>query len=92
MTVFSVAITLASSRKMCAPREPARAQLVAAADVDLGAELGERVDVRVEPAPADHVAAGRRHTARPKRASSGPASRNDARIRLRELARPARAS
>ena len=58
-----------------------RAQLVAAADVDLGAELGERVDVRVEPPAADHVAAGGGTLARPKRASSGPASRNEARIR-----------
>ena len=42
-------------------------QLVAGADVDLGAELGKGVDVRVEPAAADHVAA-RRRDARPAEA------------------------
>ena len=35
--------------------------LVAAVDLDARAELGKRVNVRVEPAAADHVAAGRRH-------------------------------
>jgi hypothetical protein len=34
--------------------------LVAAVDLDLRAKLGERVNVGVEPAPADHVAARRR--------------------------------
>jgi hypothetical protein len=38
-----------------------RSHLVAAVDLDLDAELAERVDVRVEAAAADHVAAGRRH-------------------------------
>jgi hypothetical protein len=38
-----------------------RPELEPLADVDLRAKLGEGVDVRVEPAPADHVAAGRRH-------------------------------
>ena len=41
--------------------QPRRAHLEAAVDLDLDAELGEAVDVRVEPAPPDHVAAGRRH-------------------------------
>ena len=41
--------------------QPRRAHLEAAVDLDLDAELGEPVDVRVEPAPPDHVAAGRRH-------------------------------
>ena len=41
--------------------EAARAQVVARPDVDFGAELGKRVDVRIEPPPSDHVAAGRRH-------------------------------
>ena len=36
-------------------------EVVAAVHANLGAELGQRVDVRVEPAAADHVAAGRRH-------------------------------
>jgi hypothetical protein len=41
-----------------------RAHVEARADLDLRAELRERVYVRVEPAPADHVAAGRRHAHR----------------------------
>ena len=41
--------------------QPRRAHLEAAVDLDLDAELGEAVDVRVEPATPDHVAAGRRH-------------------------------
>ena len=45
----------------------------------------EGVEVRVEAAAADEVAAGRRHRASPKRASSGPASRNEARIRAARL-------
>ena len=43
------------------PRSPSVAHLVGAVELDLDAELRERVDVRVEPAPADHVAARRRH-------------------------------
>jgi putative nucleotidyltransferase with HDIG domain len=43
------------------PAKSVRPHLVEAVQVDLRAELGERVDVRVEAAPADHVAAGRRH-------------------------------
>ena len=39
--------------------------LVAAVELDLGAQLGERVNVRIEPAPADHVATGRRHRRTP---------------------------
>src|SRR5438067_24090 len=37
------------------------AQLVAAVELDRRAELGERVHVRIEPAPADDVTARRRH-------------------------------
>ena len=37
-----------------------RPHLVAAVRLDLGAELRERVDVRVQAPPADHVAARRR--------------------------------
>ena len=63
-----------------------RAQLEAVADVDLGAELGEGVDVRVEPPPADHVAARRRH--------AGPAEAREQRAgeqeRGADLARRAR--
>ena len=61
MTAFSVAMTLASSRKTCLPRRPVGAHLVAVADLDLAPELCEGVHVRVEPAAADHVAARRRH-------------------------------
>ncbi len=43
------------------PAQPVGRELVDAVDVDVGAERGERVDVRVETAPADHVAARRRH-------------------------------
>ena len=65
MTAFSVAMTLASSRKTCVPRSPSRAFISKrAAELDLGAELGERVDVRVEAPPADDVAARRRHADR----------------------------
>ena len=42
-----------------------RAQLVAVSQLDFGAELNERVNVRVEPAPADHVSAGRRDARAP---------------------------
>ena len=64
MTAFSVAITLASSRKIGLPREPRRAHLVAAVDPISTPSSAKRVDVRVEPAPADHVAARRRHASR----------------------------
>ena len=66
--------------------EAVGAQLVARADVDLGAELGEGVDVRVEAAAADHVAAGRRH-ARRARSARAAARRAGTRrgSRLREL-------
>ena len=40
--------------------EPVGAQLVVLVDRDLGPELDERVDVRVEPSAPDHVAPGRR--------------------------------
>ncbi len=44
------------------PRRPLRSgHLEAVADVDLGPELGERMDVRVEAATSDHVTARRRH-------------------------------
>ena len=56
-------------------------ELVAVAHVDRGAELLQRQEVGIDPAPADDVAARRRQGDRPKRASIGPASRIDARIR-----------
>ena len=61
MIVFSVAITLASSRKMCSPwSPPVGAQLVAVAELHPRPQPGEGVNVRVEPAAADQVAARRR--------------------------------
>ena len=65
--------------------DPPGGQLVAPAGLDLDAELLEGVDVGVEPAPADHVAARRRHRGAAQRASSGPASRNEARMRRAQL-------
>ena len=41
--------------------QPVGRELVDAVDLDVGAERGERVDVRVEPPAADHVATRRRH-------------------------------
>ena len=61
MIAFSVPMTDASSRYMRVPRRPVGRELVDAVDMDVGAESGERVDVRVEASPADHVATGRRH-------------------------------
>ena len=57
--------------------KPVGAHLVALADRDLGAEALERVEVRVEPAPADHVAAGRRHgrAAEPREQRAGEQER-----------------
>ena len=84
MIAFSVAITLASSRKICSPRRPpsARMLVVLLAELDLGAHAwrtrgcaGRAGAGRSRRRPA----AGR--TTRPSRESSGPASRNDARIR-----------
>ena len=43
-------------------------ELVALVELERGAELGEGVDVRVEPAAADHVAARRRHARAAERA------------------------
>ena len=42
------------------PDEPVRPHVEAPVRLDLRAEVRERVDVDVEPAPADHVSAGRR--------------------------------
>src|SRR5437764_1042895 len=44
-----------------AAQPPACAHLETAPELDLRPELRERMDVRVEPSPADDVAAGRRH-------------------------------
>ena len=61
MTAFSVPITRRLVEEDLRAAQPVGAQLVALADLDLGAELLERVEVRVEAAAADHVAARRRH-------------------------------
>src|SRR5207302_1668148 len=64
--------------------------------LDLGAELRERVDVRVEPPPTDHVAAGRRDDRlsvageqRPGQQHGGPDPRAEllVELRLRQLGR-----
>ena len=59
---FSVAMTEASSMKKSQACSPSGgAQLERALGAHLGAERAEGVQVGVEPAAADHVAAGRRH-------------------------------
>ena len=52
--------------------EPVRAEVVGAVQVDLDTELHERVDVGVEAAPADDVAAGRRHRRAPEAGEQRP--------------------
>ena len=61
MTAFSVPVTLASSRNNVVPLKTLGAHLVPLSGLDLGAERGERVDMGVDPAPADDVSARRRH-------------------------------
>ena len=56
---FSVAVTLASSRKISAPRRPA-AQPVLRVDHAVGAQAAEGQQVRVDAPPPDDVAAGER--------------------------------
>ena len=69
MTGFSVAITLASSRKT-GPAQALRAHVVPAVELDLGAELGERVDVRIEsPSPVTSPRAAAPSPGRTGRAS-----------------------
>ena len=82
MTVFSVAITRASSRKICAPRSRSALHLVALGDLDR-----RRRAARTRGC-AGRAGGGRSRRRRaaarsrgPSRASSGPASRNEARIR-----------
>ena len=64
-------------------------QLDQPAAVDRRAEVPEGVEVRVEPPPTDVSPPGGGIRTSPKRASSGPASRNEARIRA---ARPSSTS
>ena len=99
ISAFSVAITEGSSiRKSQGPQAQRRRgehDLVAAV-VDGRAERAERVEVRVEPAAADHVAAGRGHLrraeARQQRAGEqerGPDPLGQARVDLGALHRGA---
>ena len=60
IAAFSVAVTLASSRKTFGSDEPVGAHREAPVGLDRRAELLERVQVRVDAAAADHVAARRR--------------------------------
>ena len=80
ISAFSVAVTLGSSRKTSAPTSPLVVNVIRSEHVR-GAELLERQEMRVEAPPADDVAARRRSVTSPQRASSGAASRMDARIR-----------
>ena len=52
--------------------EARRAQVVGAVDLHLDAELGEGVDVRVEPPAPDHVPARRRHDGAPEAREQRP--------------------
>ena len=63
ISAFSVAMTDGSSMKKSQARRPVAARRAGrrALDAHLGAEGAEGVEVRVEAAAADHVAAGRRH-------------------------------
>ena len=94
MIAFSVAITDASSRNSRLPFEAVGAEVVGAVELDLDAELHEGVDVRVEPAAADHVAARRRHgrparsaRAAARRAGTRRGSRGRDRVRARSSSR-----
>ena len=82
ISAFSVPITEGSSMKIAQGQRPAAGarELDPAIAVDPGAEVLEGVEVGVEAAAADEVAPGGGIRASPKRASSGPASRNEARI------------
>jgi hypothetical protein len=55
---------------------------VALLDVDLGAHRLQALDVLVDRPRADGAAAGQRHPASPKRATSGPSTRIEARMVL----------
>src|SRR3954447_12810281 len=83
ITAFSVAMTLASSRKTCAPRSPGVVirndgppMSIAAPSSAKAWMCGSRRRRPITSPPGGGIVAS------PKRASSGPASRNDARILL----------
>ena len=71
--------------------EPVGSHRVAAVQLDLRAELGERVDVRIEAAPADDVTARRRHRRLAEAGQQWPCQqerRADARAEALVRARP----
>ena len=81
MSAFSVAITEGSSMKIPHGRRPAGpGDDDLALTLDPGAHVAEGVEVRIEAAAADEVASGGGMRAS-KRANSGLASKNEARIR-----------
>ena len=57
---FSVAVTLASSSRMSRAVQRAAAEGVVTAALDGDAQRAQAVEVRVQPPPADHIAAGRK--------------------------------
>ena len=75
ISAFSVPITDGSSmKKSHACRPPSGAvQADVAVELDVRAERAERVEVRIEPAAADHVAAGRRQQRRAEAGEQRPA-------------------
>src|SRR5487761_1433782 len=85
MTVFSVAITLASSRNTFAPRSPSvrisywRSTSTSAPSSANACMWGSSRRRPMTSPPGGGI------VARPKRASSGPASRNDARMRAHNI-------
>ena len=66
ISAFSVAITDGSSIRKSQGRRPVGAwtRMLSCLWSTVAPERAERVEVRIEPAPADHVAARRRHHAR----------------------------
>jgi hypothetical protein len=79
---FSVPVTVTVSSTRRAPCS-GRARLdVAVFDVNVGAHGLQAGDVDVDRARADRAAAGQRHIGAPKRASSGPSTRIEARMVL----------
>ena len=68
------------------PDEAVRLHVEAPVGRDLRPEARQRVDVRVEAPPADDVSAGRRHDCLAQRATSGPARRMEARMRVQSSA------
>ena len=85
MSAFSVAVTDASSRWNSVPWRPlgARKRYVRSA-VDLGAQAGEREQVRVDAPAADDVAARRRHVGAAEAREQRPGEQDGRADALRE--------